>query len=295
MKKPAVASAIALALAGSPATAEAQAVWWWCPAARAYYPQVQLCPNGTWQRVGPSQPQPQARKPFWTPDGQFNTGGASAAEINAAVAEHERQQEAERQARDAQAKIAAEERRRKAAEPQAAVAAPTLVCHTVERLQWLTNYQNAFWERSQQYRMLGAGNNLIEPPGPAPEPEEYGCTLIPKGAPIAVELTPAMLPLVTAQIGGQTIRGVTAATMYRLKSDAAPEMAQPAPPQAPTAAPDSVTTPKFPAIGDSLDAWCVQVKLPSSIAICSDDELRALAVERQHAYDEAKSRLNPEQ
>jgi hypothetical protein len=33
MKKPAVASAIALALAGSPATAEAQAVWWWCPAA----------------------------------------------------------------------------------------------------------------------------------------------------------------------------------------------------------------------------------------------------------------------
>ena len=295
MKKPAVASAIALALAGSPATAEAQAVWWWCPAARAYYPQVQLCPNGTWQRVGPSQPQPQARKPFWTPDGQFNTGGASAAEINAAVAEHERQQEAERQARDAQAKIAAEERRRKAAEPQAAVAAPTLVCPTVERLQWLTNYQNAFWERSQQYRMLGAGNNLIEPPGPAPEPEEYGCTLIPKGAPITVELTPAMLPLVTAQIGGQTIRGVTAATMYRLKSDAAPEMAQPAPPQAPTAAPDSVTTPKFPAIGDSLDAWCVQVKLPSSIAICSDDELRALAVERQHANDEAKSRLNPEQ
>jgi uncharacterized protein YecT (DUF1311 family) len=78
---------------------------------------------------------------------------------------------------------------------------------------------------------------------------------------------------------------------------AAPAMEQPAPPQAPTAAPYalSVTTPKFPALGDSLDAWCAQVKLPSSIAICSDAELRALAVERQHAYDEAKSRLNPDQ
>src|SRR5271166_1143242 len=78
---------------------------------------------------------------------------------------------------------------------------------------------------------------------------------------------------------------------------AAPAMAQPAPPQAPTATPyaPNMTTPKFPALGDSLDPWCVQVKLPSSIAICSDAELRALAVERQHAYDEAKSRLNPDQ
>jgi uncharacterized protein YecT (DUF1311 family) len=78
---------------------------------------------------------------------------------------------------------------------------------------------------------------------------------------------------------------------------AAPAKAQPAPPQAPTAAPysPSGTTSKFPALGDSLDPWCAQVKLSSSIAICSDAELRALAVERQHAYDEARSRLNPDQ
>jgi hypothetical protein len=50
-----------------------------------------------------------------------------------------------------------------------------------------------------------------------------------------------------------------------------------------------------PTLGDGLDDWCGQVKLPSSIAICSDQELRALTLERQHAYDEAKVRLNGEQ
>ena len=42
---------------------------------------------------------------------------------------------------------------------------------------------------------------------------------------------------------------------------------------------------------DELDGWCPQVKLPSSIALCSDTELRALAVERQHAFNEARSRV----
>jgi uncharacterized protein YecT (DUF1311 family) len=46
---------------------------------------------------------------------------------------------------------------------------------------------------------------------------------------------------------------------------------------------------------DTLDEWCKTVKLPSSVALCSDPELRVLAVERQHAFDEARSRLNPEQ
>src|SRR6266550_5767587 len=46
---------------------------------------------------------------------------------------------------------------------------------------------------------------------------------------------------------------------------------------------------------DTLDEWCKTVKLPSSIAICSNPDLRALAIERQHAFDEAKSRLNQEQ
>jgi uncharacterized protein YecT (DUF1311 family) len=47
--------------------------------------------------------------------------------------------------------------------------------------------------------------------------------------------------------------------------------------------------------GGPLDEWCTKVKLPSNIAICSDPELRALMIERQTAYDEAKGRLNPEQ
>jgi uncharacterized protein len=40
-----------------------------------------------------------------------------------------------------------------------------------------------------------------------------------------------------------------------------------------------------------LDEWCAQVTVPSSIAICSDPWLRALAIERQHAFDEARARV----
>jgi uncharacterized protein YecT (DUF1311 family) len=50
-----------------------------------------------------------------------------------------------------------------------------------------------------------------------------------------------------------------------------------------------------PMLGDNLDQWCSQVKLPSSVAICSDRELRALAIERQDAFDAAKARLSPDQ
>jgi uncharacterized protein YecT (DUF1311 family) len=43
-----------------------------------------------------------------------------------------------------------------------------------------------------------------------------------------------------------------------------------------------------------LDAWCAQAKQPSSIAPCSDPELRELAIERNHAFEAARARLSPE-
>lgn len=46
---------------------------------------------------------------------------------------------------------------------------------------------------------------------------------------------------------------------------------------------------------DELDEWCKSVKLSSSIVICGDPELLALAIERQHAFDAAQSRLSPDQ
>src|ERR1700730_1905799 len=40
----------------------ANAQYWWCPAARAYYPQIQVCP--AWQQVGPVQaPAPSLYRP----------------------------------------------------------------------------------------------------------------------------------------------------------------------------------------------------------------------------------------
>jgi len=41
-----------------------------------------------------------------------------------------------------------------------------------------------------------------------------------------------------------------------------------------------------------LDGWCAQAKLPSSIALCSDPELRELAIQRKRAFEAARGRLN---
>lgn len=53
-------------------------------------------------------------------------------------------------------------------------------------------------------------------------------------------------------------------------------------------APKSSTAP-----GDALDDWCRTATLPRMMALCSDGDLRALAIERQRAFDEAISRLSP--
>jgi uncharacterized protein YecT (DUF1311 family) len=50
-----------------------------------------------------------------------------------------------------------------------------------------------------------------------------------------------------------------------------------------------------PCIADpaELDDWCVQsARLPSSIALCSDPELRELAIQRNHAFEAARARLS---
>jgi hypothetical protein len=86
---------------------------------------------------------------------------------------------------------------------------------------------------------------------------------------------------------------------WRAVGPAAPALqpyAAPAPGgQAPIPASPQAGRPTVPTLGDGLDDLCAKVKLPSSIAICSDRELRALSIERGHAFDEAKDRLTPDQ
>jgi hypothetical protein len=41
-----------------------------------------------------------------------------------------------------------------------------------------------------------------------------------------------------------------------------------------------------------LDSWCLQAKQPSSIALCSDPELREMAIQRNHAFEAARARLS---
>jgi uncharacterized protein len=42
---------------------------------------------------------------------------------------------------------------------------------------------------------------------------------------------------------------------------------------------------------DMLDGWCGQARLPSSVAICSDPQLRSLTIERQEAINQARARV----
>jgi hypothetical protein len=47
--------------------------------------------------------------------------------------------------------------------------------------------------------------------------------------------------------------------------------------------------------GDALDAWCKGKTTALNIAVCSDGELRALAIQRLRAFDEARTRLGADQ
>src|SRR3954465_12976895 len=53
--------------------------------------------------------------------------------------------------------------------------------------------------------------------------------------------------------------------------------------------PPSSIPPGFPGPGEPLYEWCTQeAKLPSSVALCSDAELRSLAIERQKVFNEVR-------
>jgi hypothetical protein len=96
---------------------------------------------------------------------------------------------------------------------------------------------------------------------------------------------------------------------WRLENQAAAKQAAP-PGQATTAAAEPVSAaPKPPADaggeptfdapsslarGDALDTWCKGKISALNLAVCSDDQLRTLALERLRAFGEANSRLAPD-
>jgi hypothetical protein len=47
--------------------------------------------------------------------------------------------------------------------------------------------------------------------------------------------------------------------------------------------------------GDQLDEWCKGMTTAINFAVCGDDELRKLALERLRAFNEANARLSPDQ
>jgi uncharacterized protein len=77
---------------------------------------------------------------------------------------------------------------------------------------------------------------------------------------------------------------------------AAPRVASKAeaPPPAPVNAPSTPSPPPAPKEAASLFD-CSNITLPSTAVICGDPELRRLAAERQHAFNEAMARLDPAQ
>jgi TonB family protein len=105
----------------------------------------------------------------------------------------------------------------------------------------------------------------------------------------------AMLPPFPIEMTAPEIEA-SVTIRFELEASTAPPIPEAAPAsQGPIALVPQAARPSFPVLGDNLDQWCSQVRLPSSIAVCSDRDLRALAIERQHAFDTAKARLSPDQ
>jgi hypothetical protein len=77
-----------------------------------------------------------------------------------------------------------------------------------------------------------------------------------------------------------------------------PQTATPAPAQESAAEQGEqpgFTPQSFPVRGDALDEWCKGATTALNIALCGDDQLRALAIQRLSAFAEASSRLTADQ
>jgi len=94
----------------------------------------------------------------------------------------------------------------------------------------------------------------------------------------------ALLSLLTALLLGWGVAGAEA--------QALPPM--PKPPADPGGQPTFQAPPSL-AHGDQLDEWCKGKTTAINFAVCSDDELRKLALERLRAFNEANARLSPDQ
>ncbi|HWB50571.1 MAG TPA: hypothetical protein VG651_15790 [Stellaceae bacterium] len=119
-------------------------------------------------------------------------------------------------------------------------------------------------------------------------------------------LLSALLPAVAgaAQAAPQRLAAVLVAQSQAAQSQAAQSQAGPEaqgvvpPAPKPPANPGDEPTFKAPpslARGDALDEWCKGMTAAINLAVCGDDQLRALALERLRAFNETNARLSPEQ
>jgi uncharacterized protein len=79
------------------------------------------------------------------------------------------------------------------------------------------------------------------------------------------------------------------------QSQAPPQDAGTAPVPSSAAGQPTFPSPVTPSRADGLDLWCQGSITALNIAICTDNDLRAGAVQRLHAFDDAKARLTPDQ
>lgn len=94
----------------------------------------------------------------------------------------------------------------------------------------------------------------------------------------------ALLSLLTALFLGWGVAGAGAQALPPT----------PKPPADPGGQPTFQAPPSL-ARGDQLDEWCKGKTTAINFAVCSDDELRKLALERLRAFNEANARLSPDQ
>lgn len=72
-----------------------------------------------------------------------------------------------------------------------------------------------YWGSTMQDRLTQGQSRLLRPSAPMPDLEAYGCAEIPAGTRILVQGN--VVPIVSANVNGKSIKGVTLPAMVRFE------------------------------------------------------------------------------
>jgi hypothetical protein len=93
-----------------------------------------------------------------------------------------------------------------------------IVCPDFQTVQYVFRALTAHWSDASQDQITEGQSRLLRQPRPEPNLELYDCVLIPPGTRVQVEAR-SIVPIVSAEVNGKTVKGVTMAPMLKLDEE----------------------------------------------------------------------------